>query len=586
VPDELFRRLASGSTTLSGIFASLPFPGRHVLETDMGQDLVQAHLVTGTYFAVLGVDAVVGRTLTQSDDDAGVPEVAVISHRLWQRHFGGDPDVVGKTIDLVQSNGRIGRAGVIVVGVASPGFHGVDVDGDPDVWVPFRVLGSGMFSDGDVLGGLGGVRVMGRMHERVSVSAVETEVDVLASQLTDLDLGLLRGEAGRFSVLIHPGGRGYSRLRYEFLEPVVALSAAVGVVLLIVWTNLAALMLGRGAFRCREMAIRRALGSEPRRLLGLFLREGLILALAGGSLGFVFAFWGTEFLTSWIPPESVLASRIQPGWRTLVFTGAVSMLGMVVFAFLPGVKGASMAIALPVAGPSGRTGRRGAFAMGHRIAVVLQIALSLYLLTGMGLLLRTLGNLGSVDVGFDEHEVLQFEIESPQSSRLRDFAETGLARIGSLPGAQSTSYYYGTQGLLQEDIVLPPLELSLGPGGPTISAREVWVGPRFFETLGIPLVSGRTHREEFVDSGPDTLSEGVRYLNRGELVLSAGLAARLFEAEDPIGRRVLAEFGFRAPPERPEGPVFVRYDVVGVVGDVRHLSLRNRPDSTVYMFTH
>ena len=581
VPDELFYRLAGGSTTLAGVFGFVPL-SEHVLETDTASDRVQVHLVTGAYFSVLGVNAVVGRIFAESDDDAGARDVAVISHRLWQRHFNGDPDAVGKTIRFTQPNGGIDRSGVIVVGVAPAGFHGVDLDSDPDVWVPFRVLSVGArFSDGVQLGGVEGVGVMGRVQEGVPVAAVKTEVDVLASQLTDLDLGLLRGEAGRFNVLAEPGGRGYSRLRYEFLEPVVALSAAVGVVLLIVWTNLAALMLGRGAFRCREMAIRLALGSDRRRLLGLFLREGLILALAGGSLGLILAFWGTEFLASWLPPESVLASRIEPSWRTLAFTAAVSMLGVVLFAFLPGLKGANMAIALPASGSAGRTGRRGAFAMGHRIAVVAQIALSLFLLIGAGLFLRTLQNLRSVDTGFDEHELLQFEIEQTLGSRrLREFAETGLARLGSLPGVRSTTYYW--QGLLQEGGSLPLLQLSVSPGGPTISAQRVAVGPRFFETLRIPLVSGRTLREELVTS--DTvLSEDAYYLNRGEIVLSTGLAARLFEGEDPIGRRVLIELNVRDD-ERPEVPVFERFDVVGVAGDVRHVSLRDQSDLTFYTF--
>jgi len=561
VPDELFRRLVNGSTTLSGVFASLPFPGRHVLESDTTPDRIQAHLVTGTYFSVLGVDAVVGRTLAESDDDAGVPDVAVISHRLWQRHFNGEPDAVGKTIDLVHPAGLIGRSGVIVVGVAPPGFSGVDLDSDPDVWVPFRVLGS-RIRDGDVLGGLGGVRVIGRMHESVDVATVQSEVDVLAGRLSDVDLGILRGEAGSFQVLTEPGGRGYSRLRYEFFNPVVALAAAVGTVLLIVWTNLAALMLSRGAFRWHEMAIRLALGGDRRRLLGLFLREGLILAVAGGSLGFLLAVWGTEFLASRLPAESALVSTVQPGWRTLVFVGAVSMLGVVLFAVVPGVKGANMAIALPAHGPSGRTGRRGAFNTGHRITVVAQMALSLALLIGVGLFLRTLGNLHSVDAGFEAHDVLQFEIEAPLR-RVTDFANTGLDRLGSLPGVRSTSYYAGSQELLQEGIIVPPSELSLSPGGPAVSARSVLVGRRFFETLSIPLISGRT------------LQEPV-----GELVLSAGLAARLFEGADPIGRRVFLKVDV-FDPENPE-PIFSEFRVVGVVGDVRHVSLRDQPGSTVY----
>lgn len=220
--------------------------------------------------------------------------------------------------------------------------------------------------------------------------------------------------------------------------------------------------------------------------------------------------------------------------------------------------------------------------MGHRIAVMMQIALSLSLLIGAGLLLGTLGSLRDVDAGFDGRAVLQFEIESPDFGRLSDFAEVGLDRIGSLPGVRSTSYYYGTQGLLQEEIIVPPLELSLRPGGPTISARQVWVGPRFFETLGIPLVSGTT-LDDGMSVGQDVLTDGVLYANRGGLVLSEGLAARLFQGEDPIGRHVFTELELFDPgvplPERPD-----LVDVVGVVGDVRHLSLRDQPDSTAYLF--
>lgn len=572
VPDELFHRLTAGSTTLSGVFGFLPLPGvrESLLETDTVRDRVQVDMVTGTYFSVLGVDAAVGRGLAKADDEASAPDVMVISHRLWQKDFNGDPDVVGRTIRFAQPNGGIGRSGVIV-GVAPPGFHGVDVDSDSDVWVPFRVVNR----DRVRLGGEDGVRVMGRVQEGVSLAAVQTEVDILSSELTDRELGALRG--GRFSVLAESGGRGYSQLRYQFVEPVWALSAAVGVVLLIVWTNLAALMLGRGAFRSREIAIRLALGSDRRSLLGLFLREGLILALAGGGLGFIVAVWGTAFLTSWLPPETILVSRMQPGWRTLPLIGGVSMLGMIFFAFLPGVKWANMSVVLPVGG-SAAGGR--AVLPGHRVAIVVQIALSLSLLIGAGLFLRTLGNLRDVDAGFDDEQtVLQFEIEAPSSRRLMEFGDTGLARLGSLPGVRSTTHYYAMPGQLQEG---ESALLSSSPGGSAISARPASVGPRFFETLGIALVSGRTLSGELT-GGAAVLDEDVYYIDRGDMVLSENLAARLFEGDDPIGHRVFRDFMFRNP-ENPEFPVFETWTVVGVVRDIRYLDLRDPSDLTSYTF--
>jgi hypothetical protein len=136
VPDALFHHLADGSATLSGVLGHLPLRGRAFLDMDTASDRAQVHVVTGTYFSVLGVNAVVGRTLSEIDGEAGAPHVAVISHRLWQRHFNGDPGAVGKTIRFAQPNGVFDRS-VTVVGVAPPGFHGVDVDRDPDVWVPF-----------------------------------------------------------------------------------------------------------------------------------------------------------------------------------------------------------------------------------------------------------------------------------------------------------------------------------------------------------------------------------------------------------------------------------------------------------------
>jgi predicted permease len=578
VPDALFHHLAEESSTLSGVLGLLPLPDRAFLEPDTTSDRAQVHVVTGAYFSVLGVNTIVGRTLSETDGEAGAPHVAVISHRLWQRHFSGDPGAVGQTIRLAQPNGGFDRS-VTVVGVAPSGFHGVDVDSDPDVWVPFQAL----YADGVRLGGLGGVRVMGRLVEGTTLAALQAEIDLFASQLSELDLGSWRGQIGQVRFVAEPGGRGYSRVRYEFFEPVVALSGAVGVVLLIVWVNLAALMLGRAAFRRSELAIRLALGSDRRRVVGLFLREGLILAAAGGSLGLVFAFWGTEFLASWLPPETALAGRIiRPGWRALVFTGGVSTLGVMLFALLPGLKAAHMVISLPAAGAAGRSGRRGAFATGHRLAVVMQIAFSLALLIGAGLFLRTLGNLRGIDPGFGAHEVLQFEVESSGALRLSDFADVVLDRIGGLPGVQSTSYVVGTQELLQEDILVPPLQLSLGPGGSTISARQLWVGPRFFETVGIPLLRGETLREG-MSGGPDVRVDGVSYAYREGLVLSADLAERLFEGEDPIGRSLFTQLAFFDPGvEMPEWYELV--GVVGVVGDVRHLSLRDEPDLTAYRF--
>ena len=580
VPDELFHLLTDASTALSRVFGLLPaHQERTLLESDTARDYVQVHMVTADYFPVLGVSPVAGRMLANSDEEARAPAVAVISHRLWQRHFNGDPDAVGKTIRLSQPFVGINRPDVTVVGIAPPDFYGVDVDADPDVWVPFQVLNlRTAYSNGLELGGPAGLRVMARTRQGVRLEEVQAEIDVLARQVAQP--GFAADEFGRLNVRVEPGGRGYSRLRDEFSEPVMALSAAVGVVLIIVWTNLAALMLGRGVARGDEMAVRLALGCNRKKLLGVFLWEGTILALAGGSLGFVFAFWGTEALTSWFPPESSLMTQVRPDGRALVFSAVVSLLGVIVFAFLPGIRASDTAIARPLSSAAGGLGRRGTFVSGHRITVVAQLALSLALLIGAGLFLRTFANLLRADTGFEEQGVMQFEIESPDPRRLRDFAEAGLSRLANSAGVLSTTYY-GQQGLFTEEIAA--VMLSVNPGGQIVRGSLVYTGPRFFETLAIPFLAGRTFGGGSAEPRVVIQNEEGIEIPSGEVILSQSLADALFEGDDPIGRSLFwesEEEGLEG-----EGRVLMTWEVVGIVGDVQHRNLREQSDRTLYLFS-
>lgn len=212
VPDELYQRLVVESRTLSGVLAFLPSPLGSSLDlvvegesADPQGDGVQADYVTGSYFAVLGVNAGVGRLLGESDQVVDAPTSAVISHRLWQTRFGGSPDAVGKGIRLRLPIGGI-VDGVTIVGVAAPGFDGPDIDADPDIWLPFQSRRG--------LGGLGGTRVMGRGRDGVGIEEIQAEVYVLLGELTDATWAVDRMD--RPSVRVEPGRNGYSELRFQF----------------------------------------------------------------------------------------------------------------------------------------------------------------------------------------------------------------------------------------------------------------------------------------------------------------------------------------------------------------------------------
>jgi hypothetical protein len=222
---------------------------------------------------------------------------------------------------------------------------------------------------------------------------------------------------------------------------------ASGLVLLIVWINLAAMMLTRGIARRREIAVRMALGSLRGGIVGRFLAEGLMLASAGAVLGWLAALWGHQVLTSFLPPETALVSGAGPGVGVFLFACGVSLVGAIVFSMLPALRVSRIAVASSMKSSGLQSGRAGSFAAG-RLIVGAQITIALLLVVGAGLFLRTLGNLRAEDLGFDTGSVIEFEIAGPLD-RVEDFSVTGLERIGTLPGVVTTTAYEQS-GLLGE----------------------------------------------------------------------------------------------------------------------------------------
>jgi predicted permease len=563
VPYAVAEQIRSEANSFAGIFLSEDQLARkEMLFQDAGISVpgerVRVEPVSGAYFTTLGITASVGRVFLESEDQVEAPAVAVISNDFWRTRYGSAPDVAGTRVRLQQADGT-GVIETTIIGVAPEGFYGVDVDADPDVWLPFMphwAATNSMFRSGPPDRAL--VRVMGRLRPGVTVAEAQGEIDVFAASGLAARLveeALLDSDSTR--IVVQTAGRGYSEFRAEYANPLYILITAAVFVLLIACANVTALLLARGTSRRTEVAVRLAMGSGRLGIARLLLGEGLLLAAAGGVLALFVANWSVLSLTAYLPAESGLTSRIAVDARVILFTAGVAFLSVFLFALLPGLRVANFDLSPPLKGSHGRLGLIRSDVSAYRGIVVAQVALSFVLLVGAGLFLRTVQTLRSVDTGFDRQNVIQFEIQGAPGESLSDFVGPGLERLAALPGVQSATTYART-GLLSGENA--PTEIRAAEDilsrGAVSTASGLTVGPRFFETMGISLISGR-------GLGGGDVGASVR-----SAVISHSLARHLFGTEDPVGRRLF----------------WLQYEVeiVGVAEDVTHVTLRDPGAWTIY----
>ena len=530
---------------------------------------VAGDLVSGSYFPVLGLRAAYGRLFGPEDDRTpGGHPVVVISHRFFRDRLAGDPAVIGRTVGV---NGHP----MTIVGVAPAGFHGIDVGNSVDVYVPLAMENLLMPSWPPTLGTDWRIRwltVMARLGDGVSLERAQAGANVAYAQLLKEDAQTLTtmSEKNRAlflekKLVLEPGGRGVSWLREMAGSPLLALMGMVGLVLLIACSNVANLVLARGSSRQKEMAVRLALGAGRARLVRQLLMESLVLAVGGGLLGLLLAGWLGRLLIAALPFEEAARSlSAELDLRVALFTLAVSVLTGVLSGLLPAFHATRLAIAPTLKNEAGAVlGGTRPFRF-RKGLVVAQIALSLLLLVGAGLFVRSLANLRSLDPGFQPDHLVAFTVDPSLSGydlaqqrqlfdRLREqlAAEPGVRSVSlaSVPlmtnsNESSTIMVEGYQPKEDEDM------------NPNFNA----VGPGFFATLGIPLVRGR-------DFGPGDL-EGAPNV----AVVSESFARHYFGSEDPLGRR----FGRRRAGKSDT-------EIVGVVRDGKAGSLREEAKRFVYM---
>ena len=516
---------------------------------------VSAELVSGNFFEVLGVRPLVGRLLTQDDDRTpGAHPVAVISYAFWDKRFGKDPSIIGKTI-------LANEHPLTVLGVTPPDFYGVFLEDAPDVWAPMMMT--------PVFNPLPPTRLVKRSHQWLSVMArrkdgVSTEqaqasLQVLYHQIRESEAQqqsykpkALEKFLGR-QISLRPGGHGIQTFQRELRTSLLLLFGATCVVLLILCANLANLMMARATVRAPETAVRLALGAGRVRLLRQWLTEGLLLSVLGGVAGLFVAMWIKAGLMLFIP-ETFRSNLNEPfGWRFAGFVILMSIAVGLLFSLAPAVQSARSASA-----PALQLETRSFTSTGRLLSlrsglVLLQVALSLPLLIGAVLLLETLKNLRAVDTGFNKTNVLLASINpslngySPEKSR--NFFNELLSRTRALQGVTAASLAtdsplsggWDMNGIVVEGYT--PRE------GEKMSIDATYISSDYFKTLDIPFAAGRDFSDQDTIGSPKVA------------IINQRMADYFFSGQNPIGKRI----GLSGTPD---------VTVVGVVKDAKYINLR------------
>ncbi len=523
-----------------------------------------ARFVTGNFFSVLGVPAFTGRTFTAAEDQTpGQDPVAVLTYDYWQRRFSGSPAAIGTVM-------RVNDVSVTIVGVTPPGFGG-DIVGQPlDFWLPM-MMDPAIQPKMDLLDdrAWSWVVMMGRMkpgvtleQARQQVSAVEANAirdNLSGPALSQFDDGLKVNP-----IHVVSGARGFSERRAEYAKALWVMMAAVGLVILVVCANVSSLMLSRAVARTREMTVRMTLGAGRNRLIQQMLVEGAVLAIVSSVLGLIAAMWGARALLATVGGSSPVAVDTMLDARVLAFTAALTLACVLLFGVLPAFRATRVDLATSLRS-QGRN-LMGAARVGRipfgRILVVAQIGLSMLLLIGGGLLVRSMQQLLHGDIGADREHVVAVRVPTARSpyvgARLAQFRRDLADRIGGVPGVDAAAF--ADHGLFSGGFAGGRVDVS-GFVPQADSQRVVsldQVGPNFFHAIGARLIRGRDIVSRDLETGPPAV------------VINETMAKQYFGARDPLG-----------------GTVTLRdtlyYTIVGVVRDFQSSNVRGNPRREMYI---
>ncbi|HEY3742443.1 MAG TPA: ABC transporter permease [Bryobacteraceae bacterium] len=565
VNTPIWEQFQEKQRAFSGVLAYSP------TQLDLTQDGQIRHLqgisVSGDFFRVLGVPAVMGRAFTATDDRwGGGPDgaVAVISYDFWKAHFNGDSSAIGKTV-------RLDRQSFIVVGITPPWFRGLDVDHSYDVAIPIGsqpILIPGAQHSDEVHHWW--LRIVGRMApgERLNVAQERVTAvtpEILRATVPTVDNPSLQSEYLKSKFFVQPAALGFSESRVHYRTALFVLMAISGLVLLTACANIANLLLARGAARQRELSVRMAIGASRVRVIRQLMTESLILALTGAAGGFLLALWGGRALLRILSTAgNPIDIPIAPDLRLLGFTALIAVSVALLFGLAPSMRSTRLGLN-SVLKENDRGALLGTSRLNFsRVLVGGQIALSMLLLVAAGLFVGTFRNLLAVDTGFDRHGVLLMDAGldpgSNATQRAASYREI-LARLRTVPGVSSAAYS-----------VLTPIthagwaQITHPEGYVAKSERDTLVflnrvSSDYFRTMRTPLLAGREFDEHDTAAAP------------GAIIISESTAHAFFANENPIGKTMgLGRPGSEEP-----------YRIIGVVKDTKYNRLNEQTRKIAYV---
>ncbi|HEY2821051.1 MAG TPA: ABC transporter permease [Candidatus Acidoferrum sp.] len=536
----------------SDVFSDLSAAQTHQLTLTGRGDayVIDTSVVTPDLFTTFRVQPILGRAFIPDDGKPGAAPVVILSENLWRGSFGSAPNIVGTWISL-------DKRSFTIVGVMPSTFRFPQVQQSRQIWIP--IVDDPLF--GNWLERRGGhwLSVTGRIKPGVNPNQVDAQFDAITERLTKQFPGDNDGWTVRMIPL-----RDF--LAGEAKTALLVLLGAVGLVLLIACANIANLLLARATSRAREIAVRATLGAGRSRLVRQLLSETLVLSIIGGLAGVALAYYGVHVLTAFLPPGLPQVNSIRIDYAVLGFALALSVFASCAVGLVPAflVAGSDLQSTLR---EGGRSGESSASRRARNILASAEIALALVLLVAAGLLLRSFSKLTEVSPGFQVENIVKAEVALPRAQyatpqQQLSFSQNLLARLQSQPGMQNSA-------------LAIPLPITDGfiniafdiENKPAVSAAEariadyVAVTPEYFHVMNIPLVAGRTFEPR------DNMSAPV------VAVVTQSFVRAYFPNENPIGKRIV--FGFPPSPGVPR-------EIIGIVGDVRDVSLGNNPGPMMY----
>jgi predicted permease len=598
------KEVFSGATAIAG-------PAHLVLTGNGAARMARGEIVSGDYFSTLGVGTALGRTLGPDDDTVAAAPAAVLSYAFWQTAFGGDRSAVGRTISL-------NSVQFTIVGVADPKFTNLSPGKTQDLFLAVSMVERLNIGWGTHTRSLDNwwLVILARLKPGVTLEKAQA-----SASLTFRD-EMLHGAKppskpeDNPAIVLSPAQTALSGERRFFSKPLYVLMAAVGLLLLIACANVAGLLLARATTRQKEMAVRLAVGADRARIVRQLLTESVVLSLAGGALGVLFAYWGVHAMTAMIlaDPDRPFPFIVQPDWRVLGFTISVALLTGILFGLAPAFRSTRFDLTPALKGNApgipfgeGRAGRP--FHLGKAL-VVLQVGLSMIALIGAGLLVRTLRNLREINPGFDARNVLLFGIDPTLAkyrvSQIQNLYRTLQDQLGALPGVTSVSY--SSDALLHGGLWTEDVHIEGQPAKSTVDVDMLASGPNFFKTMRIPLIGGRTftaadfeqaERAAEADAAaqakpsaeaagaPKAQPKPAKAAPVGPptpILVNQAFVRKYFSGQNPLGKRLTQGDSSGSSGDLTlERPPTKAWEIAGVVGDTKYSTLRREVDPTAYV---